>query len=145
MKLNGKFGQVLKERRQALALSQRALAAKLGVKASHVAYLEMGRRKPSLALLKRLADTLGLDRQRLFVLARPEARALIGPSIRPASPRRPDQAWRQLVSDRALLARYEVTRRELRALKGLSLLGYVLSPREFLAILTLIRRRPDEG
>lgn len=52
------LGQVLKQRRGAYALTQRELARKLGVKASHVAYLENGRRRPSLSLLSRLADTL---------------------------------------------------------------------------------------
>jgi transcriptional regulator with XRE-family HTH domain len=144
MKSKSGLGQLLKGRRQALALSQRALAEKLGVKAAHVAYLEAGRRNPSLPLLKRLANTLGLDSQQLFLLAHPEAKALVSPSVRPASRKRPEQGWRKLISDRALLRRYQVTRRELRALKQLSLFGYVLSPREFLAILTLIRR-PDEG
>lgn len=139
MKSKGEFGQALKERRHALGLSQRALAEKLGVKASHVAYLETGRRKPSLALLKRIADTLGFDSLQLLVLARPDAKALVGPSTGCAGPKSPDQAWRELTSNRALLARYQVTSRELRALKQLSLFGHVLSPREFLAILTLIR------
>jgi transcriptional regulator with XRE-family HTH domain len=58
------LGQVLKQRREAYALTQRELAHKLGVKASHVAYLENGRRRPSLSLLARLADTLELDKQR---------------------------------------------------------------------------------
>ena len=37
------LGSVLKDRREFLRLTQRELAAKLGVKASHVAYLENGR------------------------------------------------------------------------------------------------------
>ena len=72
------LGQVLKQRREAYALTQRELARKLGVKASHVAYLENGRRRPSLSLLARLADTLELNKQRLFLLTHPEAEAIIG-------------------------------------------------------------------
>lgn len=139
MKTKKTLGRMLKEQRQALGLSQRALAERLGVKASHVAYMENARRKPSLALLGRLADTLGLDRQELFVLTHPEAKGLITPSPQPTPPSNPDQAWRHLLRDRTLLARYRVTRRELNALKHLSLLGHVLSPRELLAILTLVR------
>lgn len=139
MKSKGEFGRALKERRQALQLSQRALAEKLGVKASHVAYLETGRRKPSLALLKRIADTLDFDGLQLFVLAHPEAKALVGLSAEEAEPKSPEKAWRELINNGALLTRYQVTSRELRALKQLSLFGHVLSTREFLAILTLIR------
>ena len=72
------LGQVLKQRRAAYALTQRELARKLGVKASHVAYLENGRRRPSLSLLSRLANTLDLDRQRLFLLVHPEAHWVVG-------------------------------------------------------------------
>lgn len=139
MKSKRSLGQMLKEQRQALGLSQRALAARLGVKASHVAYLEAGQRRPSLALVGRLADTLGLDRQKVFLLAHPEAKGLVTPSPAPPPPSNPDQAWQHLLRNRALLARYRVTRRELNALKHLSLLGHVLSPRELLAILTLVR------
>ncbi|MFZ0890106.1 MAG: helix-turn-helix transcriptional regulator [Candidatus Binataceae bacterium] len=143
MKLKAKLGQVLRERRRALGLTQRVLAKKLGVKGSHVAYLESGQRKPSLALLGRLVDTLGLDGQQLFISAFPEAKALVGLGTTSAPPKRPAQAWRELLSERSLLTCYQVTPHEFRALKQISLLGYVLSPREFLAILTLIRK-PEE-
>ncbi|MGO9453721.1 MAG: helix-turn-helix domain-containing protein [Candidatus Binataceae bacterium] len=143
MTSKNKFGQLLKEQRQAHGLTQRALAAQLGIKASHVAYLEGGQRNPSLALLGRIADTLRLDRKRLFVLAHPEAKAMM-PASKPVRPASPAEAWRKLLSDRALLSRYQVTRHELRALKQLSMLGYAMSPREFVAIVTLIRRDPQE-
>src|SRR5208282_1736791 len=112
MKVNTKLGDVLRERRRALGLTQRALAKKLGVKGSHVAYLESGQRKPSLALLGRLVDTLGLDGQQLFISAFPEAKALVSPGTTPAPPKRPAQAWRQLLSERSLLSSYQVTPRE---------------------------------
>jgi transcriptional regulator with XRE-family HTH domain len=140
---DNKFGKVLKEQRQAHGLTQRALAARIGVKASHVAYLETGQRKPSLGLLGRIADTLRMDKQKLFVLAHPEARAMM-PAARPARTKTPKEAWRALLNDRVLLSRYQVTRRELQALKQLSMLGYAMTSREFLAIVTLIRRDPDE-
>jgi transcriptional regulator with XRE-family HTH domain len=138
-----KFGQVLKEQRQAHGMTQRDLAAKVGVKASHVAYLETGQRKPSLALLGRIADTLHLDQQRLFLLAHPEAKAMV-PSTKPARAKTPKESWRDLLNDRALLSRYQVTKKELSALKHLSMLGYAMTPREFVAVVTIIRREPDE-
>lgn len=133
----------MKENRQAHGLTQRDLAARIGVKASHVAYLETGQRKPSLALLGRIADTLRLDRQKLFVMAHPEAKAMM-PAARPARTKTPKEAWRTLLNDRALLSRYQVTKKELQALKSLSMLGYAMSPREFVAIVTLLRRDPEE-
>jgi transcriptional regulator with XRE-family HTH domain len=112
----------------------------LGVKASHVAYLESGRRRPSLALLKHLADVLDLDRQQIFLLAHPEAKSLLTPAANSTPTEDPAQSWRRFVDDRGLRERYHITPREIQALKHLSLLGYVLTQREFLAILSLIRQ-----
>src|SRR5712691_5606834 len=78
MKQTNKLGESLKSRREALGLTQRALALKLGVEASHVAFIESGRRKPSLKLVARIADTLGLDRQELLVL---EHLSLLGTAV----------------------------------------------------------------
>jgi transcriptional regulator with XRE-family HTH domain len=77
-----------------LGLIQRQLAEMLRVKGSHVAYLENGRRKPSRALLKRLADVLELNRWQLFLLAQPEAKSLLSSSAAPARPENSAKAWR---------------------------------------------------
>ena len=108
------LGQVLKQRRGAYAYTQRELARKLGVKASHVAYLENGRRRPSLSLLSRIADTLELDKQRLFLLAHPEAQWIVGQQREASPAKRKEDAWRRFAGDRGTLARHKVTERELR-------------------------------
>jgi transcriptional regulator with XRE-family HTH domain len=74
------LGKVLKDRRALLWLTQRELALKLVVKPSHVAYLETHRRRPSLGLLSRIADVLGLPKESLFVLVHPEASSFFGHS-----------------------------------------------------------------
>jgi transcriptional regulator with XRE-family HTH domain len=86
-------GEVIKDRRALLRLTQRELALKLGVKPSHVAYLETNRRRPSLGLLSRMADVLDLPKESLFVLAHPEARSLLGTSRAAAPEQGHDQAW----------------------------------------------------
>lgn len=80
MKQTKSLGKILKERRTQLGLTQRALADQVAIKASHVAYIESGRRRPSLPLLERIATVLGLDRRELFVLAHPEAKGIIDSS-----------------------------------------------------------------
>ena len=144
MKSQNTLGEMVKHRRQMLSLTQRRLAEMLGVKGSHVAYLESGRRGPSLALLKRLADVLQLDQWQLFLLAHPEAKSLLSSSASPAPPQDPAKAWQRFANTRTLRGRYHITPREIQALKHLSLLGYVLTELEFLAVLTLIRR-PGDG
>jgi transcriptional regulator with XRE-family HTH domain len=138
------LGQVLKQRRGAYAYTQRELARKLGVKASHVAYLENGRRRPSLSLLSRIADTLELDKRRLFLLAHPEAQWIVG-DRREASPaKRREDAWRKFAGDRGTLARHKVTARELKVLKTVNMLGRVSSPGQFVFILNSIRQAVEE-
>src|SRR5271163_3953800 len=144
MKKKETLGQVLKQRRGAYAYTQRELAKKLGVKASHVAYLENGRRRPSLSLLTRIADTLELDKQRLFVLAHPEAHLFVG-DRREASPAKGnDDSWRKFARDRGMLARHKVTNQELKVLKNVNMLGRVSAPGQFLFILNAIRQAVEE-
>lgn len=138
------LGQVLKQRRDAYDYTQRELARKLGVKASHIAYLENGRRRPSLSLLSRIADTLELDKKRLFLLAHPEAQWVVSERREPSASRQREDAWRRFARDRGTLARHKVTGRELKVLKNVNLLGRVSSPNQFLFILNAIRQAVEE-
>jgi len=142
MKHKNQFGEMVKSYREGLGLTQRALAQQLGVEASHVAFMESGHRKPSLKLVGRLADTLGLDRQNLLILAHPEAKELVA-EAKPEKMPKTSPSWQRFIKNRELLNRYKVTDRELRTLEHLSLLGTVVSAKEFLAILTLIRDIPS--
>jgi transcriptional regulator with XRE-family HTH domain len=137
------LGGVLKERRDLMGLTQRQLAARLGVKASHVAYLENGRRRPSLSLLRRLADVLGLDKESTFLLAHPEARDLIS-RHQADHVRRTENVWRKFLNDRSVIARYHIKPGEMRILKQVNMLGRVSSPRQFLFILNSIRQAVDQ-
>ena len=136
------LGSMVKEARDALRFTQRDLAAKVGVKASHIAYIENGFRKPSLALLRRLADTLGLEPRELLLLAHPDAKYLMGERGQPNHQPK-DDAWERFASDRALLKAYKVSRAELQVLKQVSLLQHVGHPRHFLFILNSIRQAND--
>jgi transcriptional regulator with XRE-family HTH domain len=138
MKSEETLGNCLKERRLALGYTQRTLALQLGVEASHVAFIEGGRRRPSLKLIARLADTLGLDQQELFALAHPEAKNLLTP-VACEKPKKTSPSWQRFINDRTLLTRYRVTARELQTLQHVSLMGSVSSPQQLLAILMLIR------
>jgi transcriptional regulator with XRE-family HTH domain len=140
MKNTNELGELVKRRREGLGLTQRSLAQKLGVEPSHVAFIESGRRKPSLKLIARMADILGVDRQSLLILAHPEAKVLLTEEKPKA--RKATASWQRFIKNHDLLAQYHVTDRELHALEHLNLLGTVHSAKEFLAILTLIRDIP---
>jgi transcriptional regulator with XRE-family HTH domain len=64
-------------------MTQRDLAAAIGVKASHIAYIENGHRRPSIPLIIPLSKTLGLDAQELLMLAYPAVKQIID-GIRPS-------------------------------------------------------------
>lgn len=138
------FGKVLKQARLARGLSQQALARKLGVRASHIGYLEQGRRRPSLTLLNALADTLGIDKERLFLLSHPEAKDLIKDTAGRRSNSSQHNAWQELLADKAVLIRNNVTAKELKVLSHVALLGTVLKPRDYLFILNSIRQAVKE-
>src|ERR1700758_982509 len=98
MRKSNQLGETVRRHREASGLTQRSLAQRLGVEASHVAFIESGRRKPSLKLVARLADVLGLDRQELLVLAHPEAKALLTANqIEP--PKKTMPSWQRFIKD----------------------------------------------
>jgi len=138
------LGEVLKDRRAMLCLTQRELALKLGVKPSHIAYLEKDRRRPSLGLLSRIADVLGLPKESLFVLAHPEASSLLGTPSKAVTQQAPDQAWQEFAGNEALLARHQIKPRELKVLSQVNLLGKITAPRQFVFILNAIRQAVEE-
>lgn len=143
MKQTNELGRLIRQQREAFRLTQRELALKLGVQASHVAYIEGGSRRPSLPLVRRLADTLGLNKQKLLLMTFPEARYLLP---RQPAPSRADaeDAWRQFASDRRMLSRYSITPAELKVLRQVSLLGRVAPPRNLLFVLNTIRQAISE-
>src|SRR5689334_7726634 len=122
MKNINPLGELVRSRREGLGLTQRSLALKLGVEASHVAFIETGRRKPSLKLIARMADILHADSQNLLILAHPEAKGLLA-EAKPETGRKAAPSWQRFINNQELLARYHVTDRELQALEHLSLLG----------------------
>jgi transcriptional regulator with XRE-family HTH domain len=137
-------GHVIRQRRERLALTQRALAAQVGVKASHIAYIEGGQRRASLSVLARIASELGLDSTEVFLLSYPEAKCLLKRFHEPGRRKSRHEAFRQFSSNRALLERHRVSRGELKILKQVSLLRRVACARHFLFILNSIRQAAEE-
>ena len=131
-------GTLIRQARNNLKLTQRELAALVGVKASHIAYIENGQRNPSLALLRRLADTLGLNRRELLFLIHPDAKELTEDRTI-ISDSGKSNGWREFASNRALLQRHQVTSAELKVLRQVSTLAPVSNPRNFLFVLNSIR------
>jgi transcriptional regulator with XRE-family HTH domain len=132
------LGSVVKEARDGARMTQRDLAAAIGVEASHIAYIENGHRRPSISLINRLSETLGLDAKELLVLAHPEAKQIID-GLRPPA-KKGDGVWQRFVSNQAVLRRHAITKGELKILKQVSTLEHVAHPGHFIFILNAIRQ-----
>ncbi len=55
------FGNIIKERRKALSVTQRELAALAGVGINTLTKIERGEANPSLKVIMRILNTLGLE------------------------------------------------------------------------------------
>jgi transcriptional regulator with XRE-family HTH domain len=133
------LGEAVKTARHELGISQRELAALVGVEGSHIAYIEGNRRKPSLSVLVRLAGALGLKRRELLLLSRPEAKVIVD-ELRDHRPRPPHDAWRRFACNQVLHRRHRIRPAELRVLKQIGLNHEISSSAHFLFILNAIRQ-----
>ena len=55
------FGERLKQRRQALGLTQAQLFEQTGITAAYVSFIERGRANPTLDMMVKLADAVGAE------------------------------------------------------------------------------------
>jgi transcriptional regulator with XRE-family HTH domain len=129
------LGQVLRERRRKLDLTQLEVARRIGTSTPYVGHLESGKRHPSEKVIGRLAEVLGLERRDLFFLANPRALELVQTSI--GSGRR--SAWDEFRRDERLQRLHSVTKDELELLSRVAKMGEVSAPKDFVYILTTVR------
>jgi len=129
------FGQVIRERRRQLDLTQEEVARRIKTSTPYVGHLESGKRHPSDKIVSRLAEVLGLDRRDLFFLANPRAHALLDPE--PETPA--SSAWEDFRKNEQLRRIHNISGEEMEMLGRVALMGDVRSPRDFLYILTTVR------
>lgn len=129
------FGQVIRERRRQLDLTQEEVARRIKTSTPYVGHLESGKRHPSDKIVTRLAEVLGLDRRELFFLANPRAHALLNP----VSESNGSSAWEQFKGNDQLRRVHNITPDEMDMLSRAALLGEVRSPRDFIYILNTVR------
>jgi transcriptional regulator with XRE-family HTH domain len=129
------FGQVIRERRRQLDLTQEEVARRIKTSTPYVGHLESGKRHPSDKIVTRLAEVLGLDRRELFFLANPRAQELLNPRPEAAG----HSAWEEFRKNEQLRRIHNVTNEEMEMLSRVALLGDVRSPRDFIYILTTVR------
>ncbi len=130
------FGQMIRDRRRQLELTQEELARRIKTSTPYIGHIESGKRRPSDAILTRIADVLGFDRRELFFMANPNARALLTPKSKPAE----NSAWEEFRNDQQAHQVHQINPREFDMLSQVALMGDVRSSRDFIYILNTIRQ-----
>jgi transcriptional regulator with XRE-family HTH domain len=129
------FGQIIRDRRRQLDLTQNEVARRIKTSTPYVGHLESGKRHPSERIVSRLAEVLALDRRELFFLANPTAAEL----LMPKEEGRRNSAWEDFRRDERLRRMHNITNDEMEMLERVSLMGKINSSRDFIYILTTVR------
>jgi transcriptional regulator with XRE-family HTH domain len=130
------FGQAIRERRRRLGLTQQEVAGKVATSVIYIGLLETGKRRPSAAVVGRLAEALGLERGELFFLANPEARTLVNGDSKPAV----GSAWEEFRNNEYLQKAHKVTPAEMELLSRVALMGELRSSRDLMFVLNTVRQ-----
>lgn len=129
------FGQVIRDRRRQLDLTQQEVARRIKTSTPYVGHLESSKRHPSDKVLSRLAEVLGLDRRDLFFLANPRTVEL----LRTKEDGSGKSAWEEFRKDERIRRTHNIASDEMEMLSTIALMGDVGSPRDFIYILNTIR------
>lgn len=129
------FGQIIRDRRRQLDLTQEEVARRIKTSTPYVGHLESGKRHPSDKIVTRLAEVLGLDRREMFFLANPRAQALLSPQVEAEA----NSAWEDFRKNDQLRRAHNISNEEMEMLSRVALLGDVRSTRDFIYILTTVR------
>ncbi len=129
------FGSVIRARRRQIDLTQEELARRIRTSVPYIGHLETGKRHPSEKIVARLAEVLGLDPRELFFLANPGTKHLISRNHESNGA----SSWNAFCREETFRKIHNISEKEMQALSGVSLLGEVRSPRDFLFILNTIR------
>jgi len=129
------FGQVIRERRRQLDLTQQEVGRRIRTSTPYVGHLESGKRHPSDKVVSRLAEVLALDRRELFFLANPGTVELL--KTRDGSGKR--SAWDEFRKDDRLRRNLGITTDEMDLLSRVASMGEIPTSREFIFVLTTVR------
>jgi len=133
---NLSFGQMVRDRRRQLELTQDELAHRIKTSTPYIGHIESGKRHPSDQILTRMADVLGFDRREFFFVANPNARAMLTPKPQAEG----GSAWDEFRSDQQIHQLHQINSRELEMLSQVAMMGEVRSSRDFIYILNTIRQ-----
>ena len=133
------LGQVIRERRRQLTLTQHEVAHRIKTSTPYIGHLEADKRRPSIPVINRLAGVLGLDRRDLFVLANPGVVDMLASNENDGR----KSAWDEFRTAAQFQRAHQVTAEEMKLLAMVATMGDVGSPRDFIFILIAVRHVLD--
>jgi transcriptional regulator with XRE-family HTH domain len=129
------FAQHIRSCRRSLGHTQEEVARRIGTTTPYIGHLESGKRHPSEKVVVKLADALGIDRAKLFLLANPGAEAILAPPNQSEH----GSAWEEFRKDKRLHRIHNISADEMALLSRIDMLGRVRSARDYMFILNTIR------
>jgi transcriptional regulator with XRE-family HTH domain len=130
------FGDVIRNRRRQLDMTQEEAARRIGTSVAYISHLEGRKRHPSAKVVIKLAKVLGFEPRELFLLANPQTETLISQQASPTH----SKAWYVFNRDENLRRVHHITEQELEVLSRVAMMGEVRSPTDFIFILNSIRQ-----
>src|SRR5208337_2782151 len=130
------FGEVIRERRRQLDLTQEQVARRIKSSVPYIGHLEGNKRRPSDATVRKLAEVLGLDCGEVFFLANPETKALLDQHKALSG----GSTWEEFKNDERMLRAHDVNPEEMEILSQVAMMGRVRSVRDFVYILNTVRQ-----
>jgi len=129
------FGQVIRERRRELNLTQREVARRVNVSIAYIGHLEADKRHPSDKILGRLAGVLRMEGRDLYFIANPHTIGM----LQPDDNSRYQSAWDELRRDNGLRRSHRIKKDEMELLERVAAMGKIPGTRDFIYILNTIR------
>ncbi len=129
------FGQMIRERRRELNLTQREVARRINTSTAYIGHLEADKRHPSDKILGRLAEVLQTDGRDLYFLANPHTVEMLqsdGHGLNLS-------AWDEFRRDSGLRRSHRIKKDEMELLERVAAMGNVPGTRDFIYILNTIR------
>lgn len=133
------FGDVIKNKRLELGLTQTQLAKKLGIAQNYIAYLEKNERKPSNAILKKLGNCLSIPIDNLYLLANPEVKNIFPKEAIQEALSLPI-FLRDLKNDKLLRKKHDISDDDIKMLASIKARGEVQSVDDYIFLLMTLRQ-----
>jgi len=135
---NMQLGELVKQKRLQLGLTQTGLADMLGVGQTYITFIEKDKRTPSNDILLNLAKALRLSFKKLYGLAHPDLKNMVNFRTSVATRELPLHL-QNLAADKLLREKFSITDQDISMLGSIQARGETRNKDDYIVILMTIR------